>query len=147
MKVKVHDWNLPANERIILPLTEHNYYLNFIGFLIKPLPSALTCSTTVVNLFPRTDICFSPSTSVAKFLLASWLSAKSREPAPFHLCSYGSFFPFQWQLLTINLLCAGPCHMSFTHPRPVGTPESCPGLFKLGMDQNIWQMISWGNTL
>lgn len=114
MKVKVHDWNLPANEKIILPLAEHNYHQNFIDFLIKPLPSALTCSTTAVNLLTRMGICFSLSTKV---FISTVDVCESRELAPFCLCSYGSFF--------------SPLPLSITHDKfaltwlPINYPVSC----------------------
>lgn len=114
MKVKVHDWNLPANERIILTLTEHNYHLNFIGFLIKPLPSALTCSTTAVNLLPRTGICFSLSTKVFISILDVCEEHRAGTLSPL----------FLWELFY-------PLPLSITHNKfaltwlPINYPVSC----------------------
>jgi len=47
-------------------------------------------------------------------------------------------FALRW----LPVSCAAFCHMSFTCPSSVGTPESCPGLFTLGMDQIIREMMS-----
>lgn len=166
MKVKVHDWNLPANERIILPLTERNYHLNFIGFLIKPLPSALTCSTTAVNLLPRTGICFSLSTKFFISILEVCEEQRAGTLLPLFLQELFSPLPLLithntfaltwlpinypvscWYVLNLTVL----IHILQVHD-VVHTPEGMqPGVkagpFPCYTDQNIREITSWGDIL
>lgn len=164
MKVKVHDWNLPANERIILPLTEHNYNLNFIGFLIKPLPSALTCSTTAVNLLPRTGICFSLPTKVFICIPDGCEEQRAGTLSPLFLWEF--FPPYHCPLLTINLHWPGSPYIILSPAGPsfnvlvdivqvyavVGAPESMQpggraGPFPPYTDQNLGETTSGGDAL